>query len=313
MEYFNMQNPNTSERKPVDYGLAWLTKIGEEIGKTPYSEIFSINPDDARAILARSEGKNFREPNQRIVSFYARMMREGKWHGNSGAPIVFSPDGVMTDGQHRLRALLVAGITLDFDVRFNGNRRGEGLDENFKRTDGAGVRNVGANNGNDSAAIARLVIARAMGVTEWCNPPKLGRGEIESFYLENSELMDITTTAARGPERVLSRTFAGWLYFEAHRAGMGPRVDEFLRQLATGADLSVVSPVYWLRERLVGNLRATMAKLERRAVLGLLITAWNKFIDGGPCKQLRWEASTINAEGRRVYEPLPEPRFSVTR
>jgi hypothetical protein len=313
MEGFNMQNPNTSERKPVDYGLAWLTKIGEEIGKTPYSEIFSINPDDAIAILARAEGRNFRELNKHVVACYARQMREGQWHTNSGAPIVFAPDGVLTDGQHRLHALILAGITLTLDIRFNGNPKGEGLDDIFKRTNGGGLRNIGAANGNDSAAIARLVIARGMGFDEWCNPPKLGRAEIETFYLANEELMNATTLAARGPERVLSRTLVGWLYFEAHRAGMGTQVDYFLDQLATGANLPMTSPIYWLRERLAGNRRSTMAKLERRAIVGLLITAWNKFLAGGPCKQLRWEASTINAENRRAYAPLPKPCFSVTK
>ena len=62
-------------------------------------------------------GKNThnRNVNQRIVYKYANDMEKGYWNFD-GAPIRFSNDGTLLDGQHRLHAIIKSGKNIDLLV-----------------------------------------------------------------------------------------------------------------------------------------------------------------------------------------------------
>ncbi|EDZ0839862.1 hypothetical protein GJ904_19995 [Salmonella enterica] len=80
------------------------------------SEIRDIDPAIAQEFLDRAI------PNRKVsrirVKRYAKAMREGKWALN-GESIKISPDGELLDGQHRLLAVIEAGVAVKLFIVFN--------------------------------------------------------------------------------------------------------------------------------------------------------------------------------------------------
>lgn len=68
-----------------------------------------ITPDMAKEYLTHNIVN--RKPNKGQVAYYARMMSEGKWLLN-GESIVFDNKGNLSDGQHRLMAVMMANVPI---------------------------------------------------------------------------------------------------------------------------------------------------------------------------------------------------------
>lgn len=74
------------------------------------TEIVTVTPDLAQRFLTAN--KTNRAINQDRVTSYANDMRAGKWRLNNQG-IGFGQDGVLYDGQHRLHAVIQAGVAVD--------------------------------------------------------------------------------------------------------------------------------------------------------------------------------------------------------
>jgi hypothetical protein len=76
------------------------------------SKVERITPEIAKSTLAGH--KNFRALRFKKVEQYARIMKSGKWL--VGEPITFNDEGGLNNGQHRLHAVILANIPIDFLV-----------------------------------------------------------------------------------------------------------------------------------------------------------------------------------------------------
>lgn len=74
----------------------------------------TITPAVAAALLANFNTRN-RNLTDSTVESYARDMKSGRWKYN-GEAIKFSAEGVLTNGQHRLKASVVSGVSFVTDV-----------------------------------------------------------------------------------------------------------------------------------------------------------------------------------------------------
>ena len=68
-----------------------------------------ITPEKAEGLLEMNNGN--RAVKKRVVEKYAKDMASGNWKEN-GVPIVIGSDGTVKDGQHRLLAIIMSGVTL---------------------------------------------------------------------------------------------------------------------------------------------------------------------------------------------------------
>jgi hypothetical protein len=87
---------------------------------TPTSQIVYITPEIAESLLQRNEMNRNVKPQH--VATYAQQMREGKFLSLNGQTISVTgtlTNGRLADGQHRLLALIEAGVTLPFLVVTN--------------------------------------------------------------------------------------------------------------------------------------------------------------------------------------------------
>ncbi|MGL5980389.1 MAG: hypothetical protein ACRCZY_05840, partial [Phocaeicola sp.] len=78
-----------------------------------YAVVENITPDVAREYLKFNNSN--RPVRKQTVSFYEKEIRSGKWVLN-GQGITFSDGGVLLDGQHRLHAIVKAGIPVQMMV-----------------------------------------------------------------------------------------------------------------------------------------------------------------------------------------------------
>ena len=74
------------------------------------ARVEAITPEKAEEYLEMNT-RNYRNMNQDTVNKYALDMRSGRWEEN-GAPISFYENGVLFDGQHRLKAIAKSGTTV---------------------------------------------------------------------------------------------------------------------------------------------------------------------------------------------------------
>lgn len=72
-----------------------------------------ITPAIAKRILD-TQNMNNRHISMKDAYKYAKIMKEGRW--KLGEPIMFDEDGILRDGQHRLKAVIVANMPIEFVV-----------------------------------------------------------------------------------------------------------------------------------------------------------------------------------------------------
>lgn len=102
--------------------------------ETPYTTEVLITPEMAAALLKKNSIN--RPLRTKRAEFYAQQMRDGSWTISESA-ICVSPDGRLLNGQHRLKACILAGIPFRSIVRYNVPlSEYQNMDAGMPRTDG---------------------------------------------------------------------------------------------------------------------------------------------------------------------------------
>jgi hypothetical protein len=129
-------------------------------GSATSSEIIVVTPDMAKAWLERNP--NNRRINERRVVFYAAQMSSGSWKLTHQG-IAFDEFGNLVDGQHRLHAVVRAGVSIRFFV-FRGVSRENmiAIDTGRPRSSHDAFALLGDSATQHSVAITRLLIASYM-------------------------------------------------------------------------------------------------------------------------------------------------------
>lgn len=276
----------------------------EEKDKPKYettSQVVTISPEAAGLILDDYNKKNrtLSEPRARGMS---KLMRNGEWK-DCVSSISFGTDGMLLDGQHRLRACVLSKRPLTITV-VNGvpNENITRFDIGRNRTGGDTLKMYGVSNSTLLGAAIRkiLVLERCYGkpVTQatWSHP--ISNQDILDWYKKyeyedednnkKSEIHDaieITTNNNSKYRWATTSTLVAmyWLF------GHGSEADRFLNDLISGEGLISVDPVYALRQKLLEH--QADRRHEDADVLALYIDAWNARQEG---RQLRWyDARTL--------------------
>jgi hypothetical protein len=145
-------------------------------------KIVSITPQLAKYLLEKNIHN--RKLSESTVRCYAKAMREGDWTWNS-QPISFSKKGILTNGQHRLTAIVQSGITVDMVIEFN-SPDGALHDIGKNRT----ISNVMELNG---VIPKEFCVSPYKGIAELAISPrdkrKMQAAEIERYISSNIDLM----------------------------------------------------------------------------------------------------------------------------
>lgn len=286
--------------------------VGEQLALAPPPTYETITPAQAAEWLEANlaEGHNRSLRRERAEAF-ARDMESGNWRDN-GETLKFDWNGRLIDGQHRLAALVRAGIPHRFLVV-------RGVDPDSIHTIDMGVarryadvlRMNGVRNGAQMASMERrLYLWKRRGV-------KVARGGVKA--LTSTELLEfrqgyhqlLSLALSRGQDlrkkfaRVSPSTFgAAYILFTEKDPAMA---DKFFDMLLSGVGFGEDRrhPVLVLRERLADGSRQFEAKrTSEDEKLALMIRAWNHFRDGKPVSTLY-----VTLGGKPLTdETMPEPK-----
>jgi hypothetical protein len=119
-------------------------------------EVEKITPDQAAKYLAHNRRNRRLSPT--VVRNYARDMAAGRWRLTS-EPIAFNASGDLDNGQHRLEAVRVAGVPVEFAVVRNASPdQFEAIDQGYKRTTAQVLAMDGYENATGVSGAARMVL-----------------------------------------------------------------------------------------------------------------------------------------------------------
>lgn len=150
-----------------------------------YNETVFVTPGMAAEWLKKNY--NNRPLRKDIVEHLARVIKSGGWTPDSGR-IVFLESGLLVDGQHRLSAIVKAGIAVFVDVKFNAMPECvPNLDKGEKRTPAEQLRRLGFENSHRVTACARSIFY----VFRSHHPPSHRVADFARLYLEKVDKGEI--------------------------------------------------------------------------------------------------------------------------
>ena len=226
------------------------------------TKIETITPEIATEYL-KSNQRN-RMLRQSLVNQYASDMKAGNWRLTPQG-IIFDTEGTLSDGQHRLHAVVLAGVSVEmFVFRQMPTRDREALDIGGRRSPNDILEFRGHSYPIEKASIAKRIMIIRSG-TKQITSHASGGGvpgssksrftniQIADFYEENSNLIDELFAFSNHlyhstKFRLITATDIAGLLYE-----MGSSTDarQFISDVFTGQNLKKDTSAYLLRNRLI--------------------------------------------------------------
>lgn len=263
---------------------AALKKFNKNKSNDPLFITTLLTPEDADCLL--EDNDHNRRVTERLVARYLRFMQEGLW-GLNGETIKVCPDGVLIDGQHRLRAIqqfgqpvkmsMALGIEFSlFDVTDTGKSRGP-----------ADILKIAGYKNASSNAAAMNTLIRYKYSESFTRPNDVSPQDI----LYNMELYPHITYFVKPSSRyytIISNSVVQFFMYVFMTIDEEKSYD-FFSKLLTGVNLKSTSSVLMLRN-LHMSMKVKKLKMDRRHVYASIILAWNAFYEGTKIETVKWNA-----------------------
>ena len=256
----------------------------------------SITPAKAQEYLRTSIGN--RPVSKPYVQSYADTMRRGKWILN-GVPIIFDVDGHLTDGHHRLLAVIEAGIPVRFDVARGASQEAfTTYDCGRHRTVGQLLAMQGVKNYNlvGSIVIAndRLIKTGRMQENNSAGNGRKRENNADKYELYRRDPVGFNEAGTYirvllGRCRILSGSWAGGIYYYLTHTG-GYTQDEvkpFFEGLFS-VDSSDNATCDLLRRTITRSMMSK-TKIKAETLWVYIVKSWNAFITGKELKKLQYQ------------------------
>jgi hypothetical protein len=256
-----------------------------------------IGPDQAKIMLASNKNRPIRP---RYVAQLARDMLAGEWRDYSVIKVAsINEVDVLIDGQHRLSAIIQAGITSTFIVMSDLDLEDQrNTDTGIKRTLSDTLSMMGKQNASVLSGAAGWLWRRKRKIYTGNAAPTISEG---LAIVKDNPGLETSITFTHGACRHLkiSHGLGACLHYEMS-AISSEAADDFWNKLDTGLNIHARHPIYLLRSRLEDNAVSSVSKLDRYMVAALIIKAWNSYMSGEEMGVLRW------TRGGPTPSPFPE-------
>lgn len=253
------------------------------------SSVITITPEAAGQWLARGG------TNRRLKSHVDKIRDDilaGRWFLN-GQAIILDRDGRVLDGQHRLRACVMAGLPIESVVVFNADPAG------FDTIDTGAARSAADLISIDGTKNAALVAA-ATRILTWYDNHYEGdlngfAGKLSSTLIRRNAaqygkagLYAIVSNikARSGLARIFPVSPLSALIFVASREGYGDLAAKFLEDIETGANLPAGDAALALRNRVI-SAKARGERIMPQSMFGLMLKSWTAYVKNDPVKLVR--------------------------
>lgn len=256
--------------------------------------VVEITPTIATEWLKLNTG-NFRKRNPDRITLYMKEVLSGNWELN-GSAIKFgfneAGDEILVDGQHRLEAVVKSGKSI-MSLVIWGVSELSPQDDGMPRTMAQRLSKAGFPQSSTVSSTARAIIAYQYG--KWGDSVwpvgTMTNSEILSFAVDNRERLLNAVRVARKCSGMPQSTVAVLAYIGSGDglASENRTVQWFVEGLVRGTDLTECDAVLHLRNRLLSTKGTNTLSPYMKRVLATL--AWNKTVNGEPCKHLRFTAT----------------------
>jgi hypothetical protein len=265
-----------------------------DLGKGIQAGIVNITPEQAAKMLERSV-KN-RKLSIGRVHHYANEMREGNWMLN-GDSIRFDFNGVLTDGQHRLHAIIKANVSVEMIAITGLNPEVFKNIDTGKNRSGGDVISIITDKTNQHASFASSLITKILeyqkrntfdtfakkGITKIFSNKAVNSSitndHIVEYYRNNKtevdEVVSFCLHYEKKSRKILSLGPLIFIFWRLRKINI-LEAERFFISLVTGENLSGINPIYHLREKLMA-IKASETKPPTWHYPALIYKAWNAF------------------------------------
>jgi hypothetical protein len=259
-----------------DRTVEWLNEQIAKGRKDAFCEIVTLTPVLAAALLNRN---NDNRPFSKLNFERLCADLEGGRAEFNGESIIVSDDGFLNDGQHRCTAVRDTGRALRTVMVFGVQRHSRfTVDTGNARTVGNFIGMQGMDDSNNLATVSMLVwlfreyntlrVARR-GNRDGGRLRKPTKTEILSVATSFPDVaVNLRLTKPSAPGGRATNAFCRWAI--ARKCGDAAAA-VFFENLGTGASLKPNSPILFVREKLLGDMRG--ASIQERSEL--IFKAWN--------------------------------------
>lgn len=256
-------------------------------------KIMEIGPELAAMIKEKSN--NFRNIDIKWAKMLSREWLAGRYEFKE-EPLKFDEFGFLHDGQHRIEAIILSGMTLRFKCVFGvAPQASEGFVK--PRTNGDRLAHYGFTNVNNLAAAVRLVLCWMDG--DICCKDRVSPAAVEQAVVDHPDVAEFVRIAVlhRKNRSCSVSVLAAIGYISCRLVGTKPTsvFEAFCEQIGSGVNLGEHSPTRLLRER-IQSAKAAKSNLRASTSLALTIKSWNAHVLGTPVRQLRWSNEGARAE-----------------
>lgn len=264
----------------------------EWIANATGTKTILVTPELAEKWL-RLNKKN-RSLSKGLLTDLTGRMNRGEWLLN-GQPVIFSNEGYLLDGQHRLNAVIKHGSPVLFDVKFGITPNAfETIDEGKKRTGGdvLSITNV-KDATNVSATILKVIFLEKGHKFKYGVHNRPSNSQVLDYYNNHTEINEFVKMGRdwyKHSGRILSTSkFAAYAYVMSKISH--EQAIEFMNMIAYGSGHDKHHPVFNLRLRLIQSKTDRTKKLIESYERALIIKAWNFFRKGAKIKILSYDSS----------------------
>jgi hypothetical protein len=273
-------------------------------------KIQTVTPAQAQKWLEGNvDNRSLREA--RVLQ-HSQVLQRGEWE-LTGDAIVFDADGTLLNGQHRLSAVVVTGIQARFVIlRGVPAKAQEVFDSGLSRTLGDQLQRRGVPYYTYVSSalfwLHRLAYAEQTGIAHYAEPSQRPSfRQLLALYEHNKELVDEAPKIGKHVNNLKVRAGATLALYhrlkEIDDSNIDEEVDLFFQKWLTGEDLKANDAIYRLREWTLDDAakRHTRGRAPDYRYAAYVLTAWNKWRDGEPIRQLKW----VYSPSTRSAWPIP--------
>lgn len=280
-----------------------------------------MTPTEATALIAASTGQRQRNLDLRRVSNYALQMKAGKWRVTHQA-IGIDPDGMLIDGQHRVNAVIKAGIPVEMAVaRDVDPSTFDAIDNGRSRNPSHALAFAGyGNTAVLAAAIRHYLIYETLAGTTRTTAPDVralwSTHDIVEFAGEKGgdlilgSLPDATRIGIGVAQAGAKTWLAASLALLRAKGADDELRGEFTERLEQGTMLPNGSPIHALRRWMIAGGYVSQRNDQRSFVGMVMFTkTWNAWLQGDEVRTLTFRPGIERVpemEPHRTEVPLIE-------
>ena len=248
-----------------------------------------ITPEIAKHYL--SYNTQNRKESVKSINFLTEQMNKGLFIEN-GESIVFDKNMKLTDGQHRLMAIIKSGKSYHIPVVKGVNIKSMATYDTGKNRSASDVLSInGFKNANLLSTFIKLIYkfedkgSKAMSPFSYSRDEQLTNQQILIYCKENYDwlyriILDVTNIYIKSEIKVISKSYFCYIVYMIGGKNPDHKVYEFMKNIY-GLNRTQDTATSYLYSKLYKS-KINKEPLGFYWVLGMTIKAWNYFIDGNP-------------------------------